>query len=170
MYWLGVEAGTWSPPLSGEAARYWVLLGGPRSSGTGSNGDVVSVADARWRCLLSWRRCWQDFTACLGLLGRVIGTLHMEFLDDNVSDSESLRSLWACHNLRSLTLVSHDSELRAEDINAGLQHLRFAAITPLTSSHYICKSAYQGSQDCLILCLLLMCVRQAAGIFEHPAK
>ena len=121
--WLGVEPGTWSPPLSGEAARYWVLLGGPRSTGTGSNDDVVTVNDAC--CLLSWRCCWQDFTACMGLLGPVLGTIQMEFSDDNIPDSESLRSLWACHNLRSLKLVSYDIKLRAEDINAGLQHLRF---------------------------------------------
>ena len=79
--------------------------------------------------------CGQDFAACLGILGPVLGSLHMELNGGAAFTSESLRSLWTCSNLRSLTLESFKIELKAEDLEAGLQHLRSAAITPLTFSN-----------------------------------
>lgn len=75
----------------------------------------------------SW--CGQDFYACLGLLGPVIDTLHLEGFGGDVLTSESLRT---CGNLRCLTLDLRDYELEVEHLEAGLQHLRSAAITPLT--------------------------------------
>ena len=45
-------------------------------------------------------------------------------------------ALRTCSNLRILTLESFNIEVKAEHLEAGLQHLRFAAITPLILSHY----------------------------------
>ena len=72
----------------------------------------------------------QVFHACLGLLGPVLYDLHMEHCWGTLFTSESLRLLWICPCLRNLTLSSGNGEVMAEEVVAGLQHLRCAEVIP----------------------------------------
>ena len=74
--------------------------------------------------------CLQVFTACLGLLGPVLHDLRMEYCWGTLFASESLRLLWICPRLRNLTLHGRKGEYKAADVEAGLQHMRCAAIIP----------------------------------------
>ena len=86
--------------------------------------------------------------------------------------SESLRSLWICPCIRSLTLGLWDFEVQAEDIQAGLQHLRSAAMTHVTSVPYL-RTIYNASHHLECNCPkmeLLACLwvtMQAAGALQH---
>ena len=74
---------------------------------------------------------WDSLGLCLNpcLMPKPNGVLWGERLH-----SESLRFLWTCSNLRSLVLESYNIELKAEHLEAGLQHLRSAAITCAVSA------------------------------------
>ena len=81
----------------------------------------------------------------MGLLAPVLGTLHMELCFygfQNVITSETLQSLWTCHKLRGLYLESIDDRIEAEHIEAGLQHLRFAAVALLSVDVCASVNAY----------------------------
>ena len=83
--------------------------------------------------------CGQDLAACLEVLGPLLDTLYMKFWGGDASESftdESLHSLWTCSNLRSLRLEVC-TNLNVADLEAGWQHLRSAATTPLTLTHLL---------------------------------
>ena len=112
------------------------------------------------------RCCGQDFAGCLGLLGPLVDDLDMELWGGNAFTSESLRPLWTCSNLRSLTLETSYSDLKAEHLEAGLQHLRSPATSPLTLSiNYAVSAVNQVNVVPIGHPLLTTCfsVRQAAG-------
>ena len=72
----------------------------------------------------------QDFATCLGLLAPVLDDLGLVMCEPPMITSESLRTLWTCPNLRNLSLEDCGFDILAEDLGAGLQHLRSAATTP----------------------------------------
>ena len=123
--------------------RYPVTLYVRGSALEGANQTQVTsrVGDADYheQCGLHthMQLLWAGFTACMGLLGPVIQFLHMEIKGGKVITSKSLGSLWTCANLRRLTLESLDIEIEADHLEAGLQHLRSAALTPRTLSHHL---------------------------------
>ena len=89
----------------------------------------------------------QEFSACLGLLGPLLDDLTLIDCGHPIFTSQSLRALWACPNLRCLIIDECDLDIDAEDMEAGLQHLRYTDVSPLgCEAPHLCKACFP---DCI---------------------
>lgn len=110
----------------------------------------------------------QVFTACLGLLGPVLHDLRMRLCWGNLFTSESLRLLWTCPRLCNLTLYGLSCDVLAADVEAGLQHLRCAALIPFKlypSNPLVLRQRSVHWSSVLLSYSMPEC--QAAGVFAH---